>query len=130
MSEVLAMAGPGALELLSALEGALRKDLASRGDRLRIDAMKGWVAFRSRRSRRTFAEVRPRRHHLEAFLLPGPSAMKRVGIGVQGVPPTRGWGWFNSRLILRPGQEALGRRAFLKSYGLIRLRRRRPAKAK
>lgn len=116
--------------IMRELEEGLRRQLARRGDILRVVPKAGWVALRSGRLRRTFAEVRLRRRHLEVYILPSPGELGVEGRGVTAVPPSRGWGWFRGRLLVRPGETAAASRALVQSYLFLarrpRIYRERP----
>jgi predicted transport protein len=93
-------------ETMRALK-AMRSELAAhadrRGDRLEVRYLSGWVAFRSTAANRAFAEVRPGKKGIELFLLP-PRAELRDSHGVAtAVPPSRGWGWFRTRVKIENG---------------------------
>lgn len=93
-------AGPVILTFLNRLEAALDLRLLKRADRLERVVMQDWIAYRSAATGLAFAELRPRRHHIEVFILPAPSDLGFLGREISPVPKTRGWGWFRGRFIL------------------------------
>ncbi|TLZ49894.1 MAG: hypothetical protein E6K18_07560 [Methanobacteriota archaeon] len=100
---VLDRASPETLRSLKALRGALAAHVQRRGDRLEVRYKVGWVSFRSVAANRAFAEVRPGKRGIEMFLLP-PKAVLRDPRGLAGpVPPSRGWGWFRTRVKVENG---------------------------
>lgn len=74
-----------------------------RGDRLEVKYLSGWVAFRSAAVGRAFAEVRPGKSGIEMFLLPPRAALKDPKGLATPVPPSRGWGWFRTRVKIENG---------------------------
>lgn len=91
--------------LLGALTEATAWALRERGDDLEARPRTGWVAFRSRRLQRVFAELRAHRQDVEAFLLPAPEELGvRNGLA-RLAPPTQGWGWFRSTFRVRAPAE-------------------------
>ncbi len=82
----------------------LRRQVALRlegiEDELRVKVMRHWISFRSRRVQRVFAELRPHRKDLEAFILPPVQALSGENGLAESSPPTQGWGWFQSRFRL------------------------------
>lgn len=74
-----------------------------RGDRLEVKYLSGWVAFRSAAVRRAFAEVRPGKSGIEMFLLPPKAALNDPKGLATPVPPSRGWGWFRTRVKIEDG---------------------------
>ncbi len=116
-------AGPkaGGKTLLRALKARVGARLTEAGDRLETKAMTGWVSFKSRDLRRVFAEVRPHRHNVEAFILPPVASLT----GADGValpsPPTQGWGWFQSKFhITRTEDVGVAVDLLIQSYVLRR----------
>lgn len=95
---VMRRASPETLRALRAMRSALAVHAHRRGDRLEVKYLAGWVAFRSVAANRAFAEVRPGKRGIEMFLLP-PRAELRDSHGIaMPVPPSRGWGWFRTRV--------------------------------
>ncbi len=100
MKSALDGAGPGILAFLDRLEGALGIRLLKRADRLQRAVMQDWIAYRGAATGLAFAELRPRRQHIEVFILPAPSELGALGRALSPVPKSRGWGWFRGRFIL------------------------------
>lgn len=95
--------------------GTLLADLGGRADDT-IDWRRGseWIAVRSRRANRVFAEVRPHRHKIEVFILPRTKDLRDPRGLARRAPPTQGWGWFRSRF------DIVGRRDLSPAARLIR----------
>jgi len=86
------------------------------------------VAFRSAAAKRAFAEVRPGKKGIEMFLLP-PRAELRDSRGIATpVQPSRGWGWFRTRVKVEDGlSPAVAVDLLRQSYEYARrMPRRRP----
>ncbi len=115
----------GGEAIFDALVARLRSELARRGDGLSVVHRLHWVALRSRRLAKAFAEVRLRRHHLEIYVLPSPREMGGVGRLVSAVPPSRGWGWFCGRMVVRDATLEGPVAALLTSYDTLGARRPR-----
>ncbi len=80
---------------------ALRRALLEgNGGDVRVKVMKHWVAFRSVKKAKAFAEVRLGKRHLEVYILPETSELSDPAGLATDVPPSRGWGWFRSRFRL------------------------------
>lgn len=118
---VIRRASPEILRALHAIREALTAHAARRGDRLEVRYKVGWVSFRSTAANRSFAEVRPGKRGIEVFLLP-PRAALRDPRGLAGaVPPSRGWGWFRTRVKVEDGiSTALATDLFRQSYEYAR----------
>ncbi len=84
-------------ELLEALEERLAKRIRRAGDELQVKPMHHWVAFRSKGLQRAFAELRPHRKDLEAFILLPPDLLGASDGLATAAPPTQGWGWFRTK---------------------------------
>ncbi|MBI4415350.1 MAG: hypothetical protein HY557_00015 [Euryarchaeota archaeon] len=106
---VLDRASPETLRTLSAMRRALAAHVERRGDRLVVKYWSGWIAFRSFAAGRAFAEVRPGKTGIELFLLPPRTALRDPHGLAAPVPPSRGWGWFRTRVKVANG---LADRAF------------------
>ena len=103
---VIARASPETLRRLRAMRESLTVHAQRRGDRLEVRYKVGWVSLRSVAANRSFAEVRPGKRGIELFLLP-PRASLRDPRGLAGaVPPSRGWGWFRTRVKVEDGLAA------------------------
>jgi len=100
---VLRRASPETLRTLRVMRETLAAHAERRGDRLEVRYLAGWVAFRSPAAGRAFAEVRPGKKGIEMFLLPPRSALSDPRGLAAPVPPSRGWGWFRTRVKLEDG---------------------------
>lgn len=100
---VLDRASPETLRTLRAVRESLAAHAARRGDRIEVRYKVGWVSLRSIAANRAFAEVRPGKRGIEMFLLPPRAAMRDPRGLVAPVPPSRGWGWFRSRVKIEDG---------------------------
>ncbi|HKZ98256.1 MAG TPA: hypothetical protein VJ326_01500 [Thermoplasmata archaeon] len=94
-------AGDGSRAIVTGLAGRLRGLGDQRGDRISVRIGSHWVAWRSERSGRVFAEVRPLRGRVEVFILPLPRDLRDPGGLARKAPSTQGWGWFRSRFDIR-----------------------------
>ena len=100
---VMRRASVETMQTMRALRVALAAHAGRRGDRFEVRYHVGWVAFRSAAAARAFAELRPGKRGIEVFLLPPRTAL-RDPRGLAGpVPPSRGWGWFRSRVKIENG---------------------------
>ena len=100
---VLRRASPESLRSLRALRDAMAAHAERRGDRLEVRYLTGWIAYRSRVAGRAFAEIRPSRKGIELFLLPPRGALRDAKGLASPVPPSRGWGWFRTRVKVENG---------------------------
>ena len=71
-----------------------------RGDTVTTRAGGAWVAFHSARAGRVFAEVRPSRNGLQAFLLPPRDELRDPRGLSRPAPGSQGWGWFRTKVCL------------------------------
>lgn len=85
-----------------------------RNDRIRKRVGVHWIAFRSDAQGRVFAEIRPRRDHVEVFILPPPNRLSDPLGLVRRAPSTQGWGWFRSRF------DVVGKGQIVPAYRLLR----------
>ncbi len=100
---VLRRASPATLRALRSIRQVLAAHADRRGDRLDVRYKTGWVAFRSTAAARAFAEVRPGKRGIEMFLLPPRAALRDPHGLAMPVPPSRGWGWFRTRVKVEDG---------------------------
>lgn len=91
------------MRAMRTLRETLTAHAARRGDRLEVRYSVGWIAFRSPAAGRAFAEVRPGRKGIEVFLLPPRAALRDPSGLAASVPPSRGWGWFRTRVKIVNG---------------------------
>jgi predicted transport protein len=89
--------GWGARKLYYALRRAVLEGHPENGQDVYVKVMKHWVAFRSKKKGKAFAEVRLGKRHLEVFILPPAEELEDPSGLTSNVPPSRGWGWFCSR---------------------------------
>jgi len=125
---VMRRASPETMRALKAMRSELAAHAGRRGDRLEVKYLSGWVAFRSAAANRAFAEVRPGKRGIEMFLLP-PRAELRDSRGIATpVQPSRGWGWFRTRVKVEDGlSPAVAVDLLRQSYEYARrMPRRRP----
>ncbi len=88
------------LDVLDLWRRGLAECAARRGDRIVERRHQRWIAFRSERQRRAFAEVRPSRQRLQVFLLPSVQELRnplRLG---RAAPRSQGWNWFRTKLTI------------------------------
>jgi len=81
----------------------LRERGRRRGDTVTTRAGGAWVAFHSARAGRVFAEVRPSRNGLQAFLLPPRDELRDPRGLSRPAPGSQGWGWFRTKVSLPDG---------------------------
>jgi len=77
----------------------LREFAARQGDEITARVMPRWVALRSKRVQKVFAELRPSRERIQVFVLP-----PRWELGdwtlASMAPISQGWGWFKSKFYV------------------------------
>ena len=100
---VLERASPETMKTLRAFRTSLTAYAERRGDRVEVRYNLGWVSFRSAASNRAFAEVRPGKKGIELFLLPPRAALRDEHGLATPAPPSRGWGWFRTRIKVENG---------------------------
>ncbi|HEV8595638.1 MAG TPA: hypothetical protein VGR51_08940 [Thermoplasmata archaeon] len=100
---IMKRASAETVRAMRAIRVALTAHAARRGDRLEVRYLTGWVSFRSPAAGRAFAEVRPGKKGIEVFLLPPRSALRDPSGMAAPVPPSRGWGWFRTRVKVENG---------------------------
>lgn len=93
------------LDTLQRITAAMRERAQHRGDELRVRPGVTWISFRSTRASRVFAEVRPGRNGLQAFLLPPRSELRDAGGFARPAPESQGWGWFRTKAVI-PANES------------------------
>ena len=87
-------------EALDLWRRGLRECAARRGDRIVEQRHQKWIAFRSERQRRVFAEVRPSRRKLQVFLLPPLQELRDPLRLARVAPRSQGWNWFRTKLTV------------------------------
>ena len=100
---VMRRASGETMRALRAIREVVAAHAARRGDRLDVRYTVGWVAFRSTAANRAFAEVRPGKKGIEIFLLPPRAALRDPSGLAMPVTPSRGWGWFRTRVKVENG---------------------------
>lgn len=100
---VMRRASAETMRAMRSIRESLAAHAAQRGDRLEVRYLSGWVAFRSPAAGRAFAEVRPGKRGIEMFLLPPRAALRDPSGLAAPVPPSRGWGWFRTRVKVENG---------------------------
>ena len=101
MASVIERTSDSSRAIVVALRDRVQAAAAKRDDQLNERVSRYWIAWRSRKGNRVFAEIRPMRERVEVFLLPSPRDL-RDGSGLaRRAPPTQGWGWFRTRIELR-----------------------------
>ena len=92
-------------EIVEALRERLQVAAARCEDRVDERVSRYWIAWRSRNRDRVFAELRPLRHRVEVFILPGVMDLRDSAGLARRAPRTQGWGWFRSRFDVRSMRE-------------------------
>ena len=91
-------------EPLLFLMGELRERGRRRGDTVSVRPGEVWIAFRSAQAGRIFAEVRPARKGLQAFLLPPRRELRDPRGFSAAAPESQGWGWFETKVTVAPSE--------------------------
>lgn len=101
MSTAIDRASDSSRAIVIALRDRVQAAAAKRDDRIDERVSQHWIAWKSRKGHRVFAEIRPLKGRVEVFLLPSPRDL-RGGSGLaRRAPPTQGWGWFRTRMEVR-----------------------------
>ena len=132
MATALERTSDSSRKIVLELRDRLRVAAARRDDRIDERVSKQWIAWRSRKGNRVFAEIRPLRERVEIFLLPAPHDL-RDGSGLaKRAPPTQGWGWFRTRIEVRSVRQVASVAALVRQSYLHGLRpnRRKPRRLK
>ncbi len=104
-------------EIVTALRERVRNAAHRRQDRILERAGRQWIAWRSRRAGRVFAEIRPLRGRVQVFILPGPRELSDGSGLARRAPRTQGWGWFRSRFeVTSMAQIEPAARLIIQSY--------------
>ena len=93
-------AGREPRELITGWHSELQRIAANRGDRVEMRVNRFWIAFRSERQRRAFAEVRPSRRRVEVFILPERRHLSDLAGIARPAPRTQGWNWFRTKFYV------------------------------
>ncbi len=92
----------------------LQRMAAVRGDRVEMRTNRYWIAFRSEKQRRTFAEIRPSRRRIEVFILPEKRALVDPSGIARSAPRTQGWNWFRTKFYVVGNGKAKGALSLLR----------------
>jgi len=107
---VWARAGREPRELIQTWHRELQRIARFKGDRIEMRVNRYWIAFRSDKQGRAFAEVRPSRRRIEVFILPERRNLSDPGGIARSAPRTQGWNWFRTKFHIvgnGHGKEAL-----------------------
>lgn len=77
------------------------KRASTLGDAVVVGNGGQWLSLRSKRAGVVFAEIRAHLKSVEIFLLPSPRNLRDFSGLARAAPPTQGWGWFRSKIVLR-----------------------------
>lgn len=102
-----------------------------RNDRIVSKVGGHWIAVRSVRKGRVFAEMRPLKARVEVFILPGKEDLRGPRDFARGAPRTQGWGWFRSRFDVTSARDVRNALQLLRqSYDHVGRSRRNPARGR
>jgi len=90
-------AGPEPRHMIQEWHAELQRMATGRGDRVEMRTNRYWIAFRSQKQRRAFAEIRPSRRRIEVFILPERRALVDPSGIARSAPRTQGWNWFRTK---------------------------------
>jgi predicted transport protein len=90
-------AGREPRHLIKEWHAILARVAADRGDHVEMRVNRYWIAFRSEKQRRAFAEIRPTRHRVEVFILPERRSLSDPTGIARPAPRTQGWNWFRTK---------------------------------
>jgi len=122
MASVIERTSDSSRAIVVALRDRVQAAAAKRDDQLNERVSRYWIAWRSRKGNRVFAEIRPMRERVEVFLLPAPRDL-RDGSGLaRRAPPTQGWGWFRTRIELRSMRQVAAAASLIRQSYLHGLR--------
>ncbi len=93
-------AGREPRELITEWHAELQRTARLRGDRVEMRVNRFWIAFRSDRQRRAFAEIRPSRHRVEVFILPERRYLADPAGIARPAPRSQGWNWFRTKFYV------------------------------
>ena len=94
---VWARAGREPRHVIQRWHEELQRIAAGRGDRVEMRTNRYWIAFRSVKQRRAFAELRPSRRRIQVFILPERRALVDPSGIARSAPRTQGWNWFRTK---------------------------------
>jgi predicted transport protein len=90
-------AGREPRQLINGWVASLQRVAAEHGDHVVMRVNRDWIAFRSEKQRRAFAEIRPTRHRVEVFILPERRNLSDPAGIARSAPRTQGWNWFRTK---------------------------------
>jgi len=90
-------AGREPRQLIQEWHAELQRVAARRSDRVEMRMNRYWIAFRSEKQRRAFAEIRPSRRRVEVFILPERRDLSDPAGIARPAPRTQGWNWFRTK---------------------------------
>ncbi len=93
-------AGREPREVIQTWHRELQRVAAGRGDRVEMRVNRYWIAFRSDKQRRAFAEIRPNRRKIEVFILPERRHLADAAGIARPAPRTQGWNWFRTKFYV------------------------------
>jgi len=93
-------AGREPRELITGWHSELQRIATNRGDRVEMRVNRFWIAFRSEKQRRAFAEIRPSRHRVEVFILPERRNLSDPAGIARPAPRSQGWNWFRTKFYV------------------------------
>ncbi len=91
------MAGREPRQVIQEWHRELQRSATGRGDRVEMRVNRYWIAFRSEKQRRAFAEIRPSRQQVEVFILPERRDLSDPAGIARPAPRTQGWNWFRTK---------------------------------
>lgn len=90
-------AGREPRDLIQSWHRELQRVAADRGDRVEMRVNRYWIAFRSQKQQRAFAEIRPNRRRVEVFILPERKHLSDPSGIARSAPRSQGWNWFRTK---------------------------------
>ncbi len=90
-------AGREPRQLINEWLANLQRVATEHGDHVVMRVNRNWIAFRSEKQRRAFAEIRPTRHRVEVFILPERRNLSDPAGIARTAPRTQGWNWFRTK---------------------------------
>jgi hypothetical protein len=117
MQAVSEWTGRTSREIVAALRERVGAAARRRQDQVLERAGPHWIAWRSRRVDRVFAEIRPLRGRVQIFILPRPHDLADAFGLARRAPRSQGWGWFRSRFeVTSMAQVEPAARLIIQSY--------------
>lgn len=97
MEDVLVKTSDESRAIVNELRERLRALGHRHGDKIVEKPGAYWIGWRSQRTGRVFAEVRPLQSRVQVFILPRHRDLSDPKGFARAAPSTQGWGWFRSR---------------------------------